>query len=471
MRRYLFDAVLFDLDGTLVATDRFWIQAACAGARRAFAELAIERAIPTGEQWMRLVGHPLERGFAELFADLAPEARARVLELCREEEHRLLAAGGAALMPGARATLAALRADGVRLGAASNCSAPYLEHMLSTGLLGAWIEAGRCLDSAGVARKADMVADLLASFATRSAVMVGDRAGDRDAAWENGLPHVHCAFGFAGSDEPVEAEGTIEDLGGLLELLGRRRAGIEAALEASGVLRASVAPPFVLGIGGPPAVGKHLFARDAAGLLEEHGFSVALVPLALFTAAGPGTGGPVGGAPELDREALARELLEPYAAGRPAHLSGRLPGRGAGEELRVDPDDLLVLVGRRLVDPSLRPRIDRVLQLQAGEAALLRRAAGRERARSGGLGGPREPGEPREPEEPREIGIAAALAGLRSRDLSADRAHARTYPPEAFADVLVAADDPLAPRILHPPTAGASGGSRPRGSETARHGG
>ena len=37
-----FRAALFDLDGTLIATDRFWIQAARVGARRAFQELGLE---------------------------------------------------------------------------------------------------------------------------------------------------------------------------------------------------------------------------------------------------------------------------------------------------------------------------------------------------------------------------------------------------------------------------------------------
>ncbi len=421
-QRFLFDAVLFDLDGTLIATDRFWIQAARAGARRAFEELGITRDVPSGERWMELVGHPIGQGFARLFPDLDPRQRARVLEACSEEEHRLLQAGGAALMPGARETLRALHEDGVRLGAASNCPRPYLEHMLGAALLGEWIGVGRCLDSPGVSSKADMIDDLLATFATRSALMVGDRAADRDAAWENGIPHVHCAFGFASPGEAVEAEGTIEDLAGLLELLGRRRAGIEAALEASGVLRPSVAPPYVLGVSGPPACGKSLFARDAARLLAEHGFRTALVPLEAFAR----------GAGATDLAALAERLLEPYAGGRPAVLPlGPAPGEPpeARRELRVEPDDLVLLVGERLIDPSLRPRLDRVIHLEAADETILRRVAGRDGRR-------RSPG---------------AVEELRARGLSADRAHARLYAPAGLADVVVAGDDPLRPFPLVAP--------------------
>src|SRR5690349_20809984 len=79
---FLFDAVLFDLDGTLVATDRFWVDAARAGARRAFEELGLERAMPTAAEWMGMVGLPLEQAFDALFTDLDPKARAHVFARC-----------------------------------------------------------------------------------------------------------------------------------------------------------------------------------------------------------------------------------------------------------------------------------------------------------------------------------------------------------------------------------------------------
>ena len=80
-----FEAVLFDLDGTLVATDRFWVPAARVGAKRAFAELGLDRELPTAEEWMGLVGLPLAEGFDVLFSDLSVEARLnRALRLLLE---------------------------------------------------------------------------------------------------------------------------------------------------------------------------------------------------------------------------------------------------------------------------------------------------------------------------------------------------------------------------------------------------
>src|SRR5438477_482957 len=73
-RSILFDAVVFDLDGTLVATDRFWIESAERGARRALAALGLTRALPTANQWLSLVGLPLEIGFRSLFPELTDAA-------------------------------------------------------------------------------------------------------------------------------------------------------------------------------------------------------------------------------------------------------------------------------------------------------------------------------------------------------------------------------------------------------------
>jgi phosphoglycolate phosphatase-like HAD superfamily hydrolase len=207
-----FDAVVFDLDGTLVATEQFWPQAAREGARRAFAELGLARELPSAADWMSMVGHGLEQGFARLFPDLDASARRAVMQACVAEEHRAVAAHGAAFLPGVEETLQALALRGVRMGIASNCSRSYLDQLTRTLRLDRWIAEGRCLHSPGVHDKSDMIADLLTTFDTRSAVMVGDRLADREAAWSNGIPHVHLSRGYAGSDEVVECEAVIEGL-------------------------------------------------------------------------------------------------------------------------------------------------------------------------------------------------------------------------------------------------------------------
>ncbi len=375
----LFDGVVFDLDGTLVATDRFWVEAARAGARRAFAELGITRELPTGAEWMNLVGLPLEEGFSQLFPDLPQAQLALLMRRCVEEEEIALRAGQAALLPGVQETLAELAGRGLKLGIASNCGRDYLRTMLVELGLQRWVGEARCLDTPGMRTKSAMVGDLVERFGTRAVVMVGDRQGDRDAAWSNGLPHVHSARGFAQAGEDLACEALIEDMGSLVELLERRSRWIEGALGALGLLGSDGARS--LGITGHSGSGKTLFARDVARILRAHGRGAAVVSLDGFRKS------------EADLTATSfwpldrpldhlqlgydtAELLEaviaPHAAGEPVdHRRGE-------QNIRVAPQDVLLLEGLFLLHPLVRARLERVLQLEVEDNVCLRRVAGRD---------------------------------------------------------------------------------------------
>ena len=160
-------AVIFDLDGTLVATDRYWPDAARAGALRAFKDLGWDRDLPDGSVWMGMVGQPLEEAFEAAFPELAAADRKHLLDCCVEEEHRLLDEGRAGLLPGVTETLKQLDGMGVPLGVASNCSQGYLDALLGGLGISKWIREARCLDSPGISNKAGMIADLLHTFGTR----------------------------------------------------------------------------------------------------------------------------------------------------------------------------------------------------------------------------------------------------------------------------------------------------------------
>ncbi|MBK7641568.1 MAG: HAD hydrolase-like protein [Planctomycetes bacterium] len=379
----LFDGVVFDLDGTLVATDRFWVEAARTGARRAFAELGLARELPTGAEWMNLVGMPLAEGFAQLFSDLEPAQRELVMRLCVEEEERALRAGQAALLPGVPEALAELAARGLKLGIASNCGRDYLRTMMVELDLQRFVEEARCLDTPGMRTKTSMVGDLLQTFGTRAVLMVGDRQSDRDAAWANGLPHVHAARGFAQAGEEVACEARIEDMGELVPLLERRASWMAEGLRSLGLLEPG--GPRSLGITGHSGSGKTIFARDTARVLAAHGRNAVVVALDLFLK------------PEADLSAtsfwpldrplehlqqgfeateLVEALIAPHAAGQAVDYQ-----RG-GTRIQIAPQDVLVLEGLFLLHPLLRARLERVLQLDVADNVCLRRVAGRD-AREG----------------------------------------------------------------------------------------
>lgn len=414
--RLLFDAVIFDLDGTLVSTELFWVEAARAGAKRAFAELGLAREMPDAEAWLSMVGLPLSRGFELVFPDLEPAARARVMELCVEEEERALRAGGAALMPGAREVLGELRAEGCRLGIASNCGRGYLQSMLVDLGLGELVDEARCLDSAGVRHKGDMLADLLATFGTTRAVMVGDRRGDAEAAHQNGLAHVHIEGPIRPRAETVPCEARIHALEELPHVLRGRARWIGGALDELGLGGASLATLRTIGVTGSPESDGAAFAGDAARLLEARGRTTRVLDARAFaTTAADASDEPGAWIDALDVERLIARVLEPHAAGRPvaADDAGGAP---------LDPGTLLVVEGPWLLHPRLRLFLDRALFLSLPEEESLRRAADRAGER----------------------GAEAALE-LRRRALPRQRDHEGRCDPATRADLVLDARHPLGP--------------------------
>ena len=118
----------------------------------------------------------------------------------QELEQIAFAKGLGAMYPGARQLLSDLHAAGVRLALASNCGRRYLEGFLDAFELRPIVEEARCLDSPGVSSKVDMVRDILDVTGTTDAVMVGDRANDRESALANRIPFILFAGGFLSTD-------------------------------------------------------------------------------------------------------------------------------------------------------------------------------------------------------------------------------------------------------------------------------
>jgi phosphoglycolate phosphatase len=427
---FLFDAVVFDLDGTLVATDRFWVEAAREGARRAFTELAIEHAMPTRDQWMSLVGMPLSSGFDALFPDLTREQRRVVYLRCIEEENRALKAGQAALLPGVESTLADLRERGVRLGIASNCGQDYLDTMMHELGLARFVEQARCLDTPRMQSKAAMVGDIVDTFGTRAAVMVGDRKGDRDAAWENGLPHVHLARGFAQPDEDVACEAVIESMGDLVPRLEKRSRWIGAALDALGfAAKDAGGAPRTLGVTGHSGCGKTIFSRDVAVVMRSRGRAAAVVALDDFVKQESSAVDltstafvPVDRALDhlcqaFDVDDLVGRVLKPHARGEAIAFE-----RGAAR-IEVPSGAVLVLHGLFLAHPLLRDKLERLVHLEVSESQSLRRVAGRDARKQG-------------PE---------TLLRVRRHYLPTQRAFDERIDPRKTADLVLDAENALGP--------------------------
>jgi HAD superfamily hydrolase (TIGR01549 family) len=202
--------VLFDIDGTLLATDAFWLDVGRRGVRTVYSRHGIERPLPADRLFLEAIGKPMTEFWEHVLPRELHHLGDEIEAECEELEETAFLAGKGAFYPGARALLDDLRADGVRIGVASNCSRRYLESFLTSFRLEQVVDEARCAESPGIRSKADMIAEILENFGTRNAIMIGDRESDREAAAANRIPFVLFAGGF-GETAPIPGDHVARD--------------------------------------------------------------------------------------------------------------------------------------------------------------------------------------------------------------------------------------------------------------------
>lgn len=185
------ELVVFDVDGTLHDTFRWWAPIIRAGLRRFADQQGLDVVMPDDRTAEAVVGMK----DAGVWAPFLPEAhkhrwqelRAVVLPMEVEEVSR----GVDYLFAGVRPLLVHLRRIGVKVALASNCRRTYMGAMQNGQGLAALTDWQFCLDSPGVATKTDMlrIARTTAGEPGR-VVMVGDREPDHEAARALGWPFV-----------------------------------------------------------------------------------------------------------------------------------------------------------------------------------------------------------------------------------------------------------------------------------------
>jgi phosphoglycolate phosphatase-like HAD superfamily hydrolase len=183
--------VVFDVDGTLHDTFRWWAPVIRAGLQR-FGELhGIAMPMPTDREAEAVVGMK----DAGVWAPFLPAAHKHRWQELRSVvvpmEVAEVSRGVDYLFPGVRPLLLHLRRLGVRVGLASNCRRTYMGAMQHGQGLAALTDWQFCLDSEGVQTKTDMlVAARAAAGGVERVVMVGDREPDHEAALALGWPFV-----------------------------------------------------------------------------------------------------------------------------------------------------------------------------------------------------------------------------------------------------------------------------------------
>ena len=212
-----YQLVIFDWDGTVMdSTGRI---IAC--MHKAGADLCLP--VLEDDAVREIIG----LGLPEALRTLYPGIGDRDLERMRERYavHFVAAeASPSRLYPGARETLEALRAAGLRLAVATGKSRKGLDRVWASSGLGDSFDAARCADETHSKPHPAMVTELLTELgvAPERALVVGDTSFDLQMARDAGVDRVAVSYGAHPVDRLMNFHplAVIDALPQLLPLLG-----------------------------------------------------------------------------------------------------------------------------------------------------------------------------------------------------------------------------------------------------------
>jgi len=207
-----FDAVVFDLDGTLVDSRIAIIDAVRAGVREAVAEANLPQPEIEDATLRAALGKPAREYFLAILPETLGHLSERVKEAATRHEVEALAGGHGRLYDGVLPALDSLRSANVRLAAVSNAQAPYFRAALEhTGLLERF-DHTECHEELPPDSPRPFKLTLLRRAIEQLEVdparvlMVGDRAEDIEAGHAAGCATLAIPFGFGSGEELAQAD-------------------------------------------------------------------------------------------------------------------------------------------------------------------------------------------------------------------------------------------------------------------------
>ena len=211
--------VVYDLDGTLAWTEKYWIPVMARVLEHIDAEYQWQSAVQDPRELLRWLGHPAQVIMRAIYPQASSEAIDHVLEVKAELWGQLLQEYPFELYPGTLDALKEVQAMGVRQFVASNCDEVYLERMLTTTGLGPFIEDAACLGMYPGIEKKEFTRRLLAGVQHEDGVFVGDSFHDMEAGRHNQLRTVFADYGY-GQSSPELIDRRLSEIRELPGVLG-----------------------------------------------------------------------------------------------------------------------------------------------------------------------------------------------------------------------------------------------------------
>lgn len=157
---------------------------------------------PTKAEIRNTLGLTLKDIFITLFPEVDEPGRGMLSIICNDELVKMIRDKKGELIKGADEIIPELHSAGYKMLVASNGAKEYCEAILDTyGLLGYFSEPF-LYPGEEHENKTEVVRHYLENISdVKNMVMIGDRFTDLEAARENLIPFIGCAFGHAGIEE------------------------------------------------------------------------------------------------------------------------------------------------------------------------------------------------------------------------------------------------------------------------------
>ncbi len=192
----------FDIDGTIFDAGEILLTAIEQGSdklKNLRPELNIST--PTMQQITSTLGYPLPEIFRMLYPELDTEGRRLYAEIWTENLVSLILARKGILIDGAERIIPQLHAEGFTMLVASNGAREYVEAVLAAYNLKKYFSEPFLYAADGYGTKSGIVKEYMKVLEPGTFIMIGDRITDLDAARDNSIPFIGCAFGHAGIEE------------------------------------------------------------------------------------------------------------------------------------------------------------------------------------------------------------------------------------------------------------------------------
>ncbi|MCB1138568.1 MAG: HAD family hydrolase [Leptospiraceae bacterium] len=202
-----FQAVFFDVDGTIFSSESIIKQVYHDNFQAFRQRTGKPQQLPALEAIMAQIGKPVRTIFDNLVPELTFEEREELSNEILSGLVKRIGAGEGHYYPGITETVHDLAGAGLKIFAASNGRKPYVDAILKACQIFDDFTEVPVLDYQTIHTKVELVARTMENhgLSAEQCVLVGDRESDRQAAIQNNVAYVACAYGHGDAEEHKDA--------------------------------------------------------------------------------------------------------------------------------------------------------------------------------------------------------------------------------------------------------------------------